>query len=56
MTSFRTGPDARGYWGDGGTATSAKLDRPHGICVGNDGTVYIGDTNNHRVRRVRIAQ
>lgn len=46
------GPSARGYGGDGGRATQAKMDRPHGICVDAKGVVYIGDTNNHRVRRV----
>lgn len=47
------GPKARGYGGDGAAATEAKLDRPHGVCVDSDGVVYIGDSNNHRVRRVK---
>ena len=38
--------------GDGGDAQKAGLDRPHGIAVATDGTLYIADSNNHRVRRV----
>ena len=34
-------------------ATPLPLNRPHGVCVGPDGWVYIGDTLNHRVWRVR---
>lgn len=47
------GPKARGFAGDGGDATKAKFDRPHGICVDAAGIVYIGDTNNHRVRSLQ---
>jgi DNA-binding beta-propeller fold protein YncE len=37
-----------------GTGIAVQLNRPHGICVGPDGTIYIGDTLNHQVRRVRL--
>ena len=38
--------------GDGGPATEAGLERPHGCGIGPDGTLYIADSNNHRVRAV----
>lgn len=41
-----------GYDGDDQPATRARLSRPFGIEVGADGTLYIADTYNHRIRVV----
>jgi RHS repeat-associated protein len=43
---------ARGFSGDNGPAPSAKLDGPTDLAVGPDGSLYILDANNWRVRRV----
>ncbi|MSQ94366.1 MAG: hypothetical protein EXR98_07400 [Gemmataceae bacterium] len=42
----------KGKGGDNGPATRAGMDRPHGCIIGRDGTIYIADSNNHRVRVV----
>lgn len=48
-----TGPAGKGFQGDGGDAKAAHFNRPHGICVVGDGTVFLGDSENHRVRMIR---
>jgi sugar lactone lactonase YvrE len=46
------GHGAKGGAGDSGPAIAAELDRPHGVVIGRDGSIWIGDTNNHRIRKV----
>jgi sugar lactone lactonase YvrE len=46
------GNGSAGYSGDGGAATSAALNQPLAVAVAPDGSLYIGDSENHRVRRV----
>jgi len=46
------GAHHRGFSGDGSLATSAEIADPNGIAVAADGTLYIGDRLNHRVRKV----
>jgi hypothetical protein len=40
--------------GDGGPATAATLKRPHGACLDGAGNMYIGDSENHRIRFVSL--
>ena len=50
-TTF-AGDGTFGYGGDGGPAMSAVLNGPAGIALGADGSIYIADERNHRVRKV----
>jgi uncharacterized protein (TIGR03437 family) len=44
-----------GYSGDGGPATSAKVNNPEGIAVDSSGNLYIADTYNNVIRKVTAA-
>jgi trimeric autotransporter adhesin len=46
------GAGGTGFGGDNGLATNALLDHPDGIAVAADGTLYVGDRENSRVRVV----
>jgi hypothetical protein len=47
------GSGRKGPKGDGGDALKAEMGRPHGCVVDDRGVLYIADSENHRVRRVR---
>jgi streptogramin lyase len=46
------GTGEKGFAGDGGPAVDALLNGPSTVVTGADGSVYIADDHNHRVRRV----
>jgi sugar lactone lactonase YvrE len=46
------GTGQAGFSGDGGPATEAALDTPHGVAVDIEGDLFIAAGFNHRVRKV----
>ncbi len=47
------GTGENGYAGDGGQANAAKLNRPFGVAFDPNGDLYISDTFNSRIRKVK---
>ncbi len=46
------GNGSTGFAGDGGPATSAKLNNPRGVVADGSGNVYFADSDNNRVRKI----
>ena len=46
------GSQHRGYAGDGGPCLDADLNEPAGVVVDSDGSIYVADSFNQRIRRV----
>ena len=46
------GNGTKGYSGDGGPAVDAALNYPDAIAIASDGTIYIADLYNSRIRKV----
>lgn len=41
-----------GGFADGNALTAARFDAPNDLVVAADGTIYVADTNNNRIRRI----
>jgi sugar lactone lactonase YvrE len=46
------GTDKKGNSGDGGPALDAAFNNMHSLAVTPEGTIYVADTLNHRVRKI----
>ncbi|MCU7921341.1 MAG: hypothetical protein KZQ88_01410, partial [Candidatus Thiodiazotropha sp. (ex Dulcina madagascariensis)] len=54
IISTVAGTGFAGFSGDGGLATEAKLNRPMALSLSDDGTLFIADMWNNRIRRVSV--
>ncbi|MFN8642952.1 MAG: hypothetical protein U0802_15345 [Candidatus Binatia bacterium] len=52
IISTVAGTGERGYAGDGGPATAARLDTPYDLQFAPNGDLYVADTGNNVIRRI----
>ena len=48
------GTGVAGFSGDGGLAVDAQLQEPMAVTIAPDGSIYISDRSNLRIRRIRL--
>jgi DNA-binding beta-propeller fold protein YncE len=56
IISTLAGTGEQGLSGDDGLAVRAQLSGPTGLAMGADGTLFIADSGNHRIRKLDRAQ
>ena len=56
VISTLAGTGQPGFSGDGGPAAKAQFDRPHSIELDRQGSLYVADISNHRIRRIDLAK
>jgi RHS repeat-associated protein len=52
IISTVAGSGISGYHGDGGSAVQARVNAPYSVALDTDGSLYIADKNNFRIRKV----
>ena len=54
VTTLAVGTGQSGFSGDGGRATEAQINAPHGLTFDNSGNLIFIDLGNRRVRKVSV--